>query len=311
MRGGEGVELVDHRVGLLGAEAVELGDLRRDRLDLALAEVVQDLRGLVLAELDQQDGRLADALLAQRGGGHRRHRRHPPCPTSQPRSSGDLLGLTLHRAQRSRPGALAQVVLVGIAGLERRGGRQRGDRGPLGGVPTQLLDDVRRGLVAGRAALAAAQPGGEEDAGDHERERTGLEHGHQRGLLLGGLRLGERLGRGLLRAPVELHRADLDGVAAVGVDAERRGHQVLHLGGGGCRRPRPSRARCRRAGCPPCRGRPRAARWSCRPRCRRCAAPCGSSSPRPRRRCPRPGRARRPDRRPHRCRPGRARCRSR
>ena len=62
-------------------DRLEAGDLRGDRLDLGLGQVAEHRRGVLAAELDQQDGGLADAAMV--GDGGRSSRRS----TSQPRSS--------------------------------------------------------------------------------------------------------------------------------------------------------------------------------------------------------------------------------
>ena len=45
-------------------DLARLGDLERERLDLVLAEVAEDLAGALLAEGDEQDGGLLDAAQA-------------------------------------------------------------------------------------------------------------------------------------------------------------------------------------------------------------------------------------------------------
>ena len=60
-RGHHVAELGEHRLGLGAADRLEPGDLGGDRLDLGLGEVREHRRGPLAAELDQEDGGLADA----------------------------------------------------------------------------------------------------------------------------------------------------------------------------------------------------------------------------------------------------------
>ena len=51
-----------------GVDALELGHLQRQRLDLVVAQVLEDLSGALGAERDEQHGGLLAALARRRGG---------------------------------------------------------------------------------------------------------------------------------------------------------------------------------------------------------------------------------------------------
>src|SRR3954465_9623359 len=61
--------LVDHVAADLGRDLGGLGDLERERLDLGLAEVLEDLAGALLADRDEQDRSLLDSAQLRGGGG--------------------------------------------------------------------------------------------------------------------------------------------------------------------------------------------------------------------------------------------------
>ena len=121
------------------------------------------LGGLLLAELDQQDRGLADAGLVQRSWSCQRSD-----STSQPRSScatssgwrSTIAAISSRAAVRSWLGA--EPVSSAAAGFG-------GSATVVVVAQPQLLDDVRRGLVAQLAALAAAEPGEQHGGHDHDR----------------------------------------------------------------------------------------------------------------------------------------------
>ena len=63
--------LRDDLLADLGGHLAGLGDLERERLDLGLAEVAEDLARALLAERDEQGGGLLDARHPLQGRGRR------------------------------------------------------------------------------------------------------------------------------------------------------------------------------------------------------------------------------------------------
>ncbi len=64
-----GGQFLQHGLGGGRCDVLELGHLQGERFDLAVAEVTQDLRGMVGPERDQQHSRLLHAADARRGHG--------------------------------------------------------------------------------------------------------------------------------------------------------------------------------------------------------------------------------------------------
>ena len=221
----------------LRAHAPQGGHLGRQRLDLALAEVLEDVGGALGAEADEQDGGLLAP--AQAGGaaidGHRRGTaRCARCARGRawPARSfriladpgaqllGDALRLLLHEAvdaSRARRAPAAAAPRRGVGAGARACARAR----PAGAGPRS------RSATSASAGppLATAQGAGheeeEEDARQADARRTSAGRGRR------AARAG-RPGRGGLGLG-EDDRALGHRVAALGVDARRR-------------RPRPSSA---------------------------------------------------------------------
>ena len=222
----------------LRAHAPQGGHLGRQRLDLALAEVLEDVGGALGAEADEQDGGLLAA--AQAGGaaidGHRRGR--PRCARcargrAWPARSfriladpgaqllGDALRLLLHeavdasRARRRRPRRTprrgsAQRSWCARARPAGAGPRSRSATSASAGPPVSRR---RRARVMKKRKSMLARPIPTYFSGPRRAGGTGRPAGP--GTALGLAKIDGALG----------HR-----VAALGVDPGGGGHGVLQLG---------------------------------------------------------------------------------
>ncbi len=204
--------LLDDGLGLGDGHRLEPGDLAHDGLDLGLAEVVEDLGGLLPAQAHQQDRRLAGAQGGE--GGRCSSRLHQP--TAQ--QGGDVLGLTLdervelvlHRVLRDSSASPGR-------GRRRAPARRRGPGRPSGCSTTYDVA-CARALARRRARI---QAGSRMSSTPPAMPALRIMSAAGRGGLgrLGG---GELLGGGLLEAAVEGHRGDLDGAGAPGDGGDLR-----------------------------------------------------------------------------------------
>ena len=108
--------LADDVAADLVRHLARLGDLQRQRLDLVLAEVAEDLAGPLLADGDEQDGGLLDAAQPLAVASRRRRAcgefgAHPVLGHPLLDLGGDALGLALHQ--------LVDRLEVGVRGARR------------------------------------------------------------------------------------------------------------------------------------------------------------------------------------------------